>query len=360
MASDGTTPGGAPVMVTGGYAPMSSGNPSLTGMHLPSVNFQQGGIVDYNQTMSQPITGQNMAYNTSYNYQNGFVPAHSGGNTYSYYNPQMTQGSQPMHTQPISTQNMYVPQYQAMSTANVAAHNSQGIAAGTDNRNTGNTYSGMTYAAPYTAPMSYSSNTMQGATAQGQGMQMQQNVPGQVQNPAPPLQMGNTSSYTYGNSNAAPTYGTSTDGPAMMFSQQLLQQVPTSYYGNSSVPTSTAAMQAAPLANSQYNTHSQNQSQPQGQQGQMQSHVPNQMQGRMPGQQMQVQQMQGQPPSQGQMHGQPQGMVQGGLVYTQPGQQGQQVQQQQQYQQYQQAPQGQRGAAPSYTASSYDPAKDKQ
>ena len=241
----------APVLVTStptqnmyGQVASNGANGNNGGnMLLPSIAYQQqqgGNSMDYNNNPQ-------MMYNNGYNYQNQYVPnPPSGGlappktemmNQYYAYPTMNTAAS---HNQQVQSQQMYIPQYQMNpagmsnnmpSSMNTNNGNKPGVVDANGNivygayssyPSTGGNYSvGMAQQMPQsTAAMSGSKPITSHST-----------VPPASTSAAPQNYSYNTSGSVY----------PGTDGSSLLYSQQMLHQVPTSYYGNSSISNSTLA-----------------------------------------------------------------------------------------------------------------------
>lgn len=202
----------------------------------------------------QPVSG--VAYSGTYAYSNGYVPSvpmpNQGGDAqpaYYTYNP-TTSG--PAGTSAGPGQTMYVPAYQMTGVP-------------TQPGTAGGVYSNVTYSTGYTPNMQYSQtpmssqpqHTMNTGTANNgtkysgapsappSGMHTvpQQGYPGYTPG-------GNSTMATYGVPQYAPTVGA--DGTTMSYTSHMLSQVPTSYYGNSSIPNNAAPSSAPHMSQPQH------------------------------------------------------------------------------------------------------------
>jgi hypothetical protein len=246
-----------PVMVnappaTHNYAPMNSAN-ATGGMILPSITYAQQDTHASQQVPGMAYTGGSYAYPNTYM----SVPmTNQGGDTHGYYNyntgnmGQNAPSGQMMQPQMVpqqpAQQQMYVPQqFQMASMPSTGA-------------NTGVAYPTMNYTASYAPPGN--SYGVAGQTQQMQPQQQQQNMM-QSTNGQQMQYVGNNANTMQNNNNgkgsmpqqmmpaqqgysqfpgmSAPmsTYNSMPPqgGSTMLYTQQMVAPVPTSYYGNSSV-----------------------------------------------------------------------------------------------------------------------------
>jgi hypothetical protein len=249
------------------YAPMNAANTS-GGMLLPSITYTQ-----QDPHAAQQVPG--MAYSgASYTYPNTFmaVPMANQGaeghqGYYAYNTGNMGQnapsGQMPMQPQMVAQQpvqqQMYVPQQFQMSGMQGSAGVSAGVA-----------YPTMNYSTSYAQPGTYvvagqqptqqmqpqqqsHQNMMQPAggqqmqyvgnnttniqnNASGNGTMPQQMMPAQPNYSQYPGMTAPMSTYN----TMAPQYGKA-DSTSILYTQQMVAPVPTSYYGNSSVGSTSGA-----------------------------------------------------------------------------------------------------------------------